>query len=192
MNLIEIDLGKEGVEYLSHWLGGERGLCTKLARQLARGGDVFAPLPAGTSLDRASEFRWGGLLAWRETCAWFDREIEQLRGRADKGSLVFQDVWFTPQDAVRGGFDGALFDQSSVYYVLGPHEINAAAISGTVRRLHSFLLQTYPQRASWTSLSSTKWRIAHRKSSSVRMTEKGWSFGEKVSICGVSSLRPAK
>jgi hypothetical protein len=138
MNLKEINLGEEGLELLASSLRGELGLCSKLARELEQGGDVFAPLPEGTSLGRALQCKWGGLTSWHETSMWFERELEQLRGRTDNGSLVFQDVWFTPQDPVRGGYDGVLFDQSSVYFILGAHDINAAAISETIRRMNSF------------------------------------------------------
>jgi len=140
MNLIEMNLGEEGKEYILSWFKGGTGLCSKIPKELERGGNVFAPLPAGTTRERALQFRWGGLMSWRETCVWFERELEQLSGRSGNGSLVFQDVWAKPQDPARGR-GGLFFDQSgSVYYVLGPHEINAAAISLTMRRVKSFLL----------------------------------------------------
>jgi hypothetical protein len=138
MNLLEIDLGEEGKQYISSWFRGGTGLCSKIP--LERGGDVFAPLPAGTPRERALQFKVGGLTSWRETCVWFERHLEQLSDRTGDGSLVFQDVWAKPQDPARG-FDGLFFDRSSgVYYVLGAHEINAAAISLTMRRIKSFLL----------------------------------------------------
>jgi hypothetical protein len=140
MSLQKINLGEEGLEFVASSLRGELGLCAKLARQLERGGDVFAPLPEGTSRERALQFNAGGLMSGSETDAWFARELEQMSGRTEKGGVIFQDVWFTPQDRVRGGYDGVFFDQSCVYFVLGPGEINAAAISRTIRRLHSFKL----------------------------------------------------
>ena len=140
MNLIEIDLGEEGKEYISSWFRGGTGLCSKIATELERGGDVFAPLPPATPRERALQFKVGGLTSWRETCGWFERHLEQLSGRTGNGSLVFQDVWARPQDPARGR-DGLFFDRSnSVYYILSPHEINAAAISQTMRRIKSFLL----------------------------------------------------
>ncbi len=138
MGLQHINLGEEGLEFVASSLRGELGLCSKLSLQIERGGDVFSPLPEGTSRERALQFRTGGLMSWRETCAWFERELEQLSGRIENGSLVFQDVWFRPDDPVRGGYDGVFFDRSCVYFVLGPHEINAAAVSRTMLRLHSF------------------------------------------------------
>lgn len=140
MNLKQINLGEEGLEFVASSLRGETGLCSKISVKLERGGEVFAPLPAGTPRERALQFKAGGLMSWRETCVWFEHELEQLSGRTDNGSLVFQDVWFGPQDPVRGGYGGVFFDRSNVYYVLGPHEINAAKISRTMLRLHSFLL----------------------------------------------------
>lgn len=141
MNLKQMNLGQEGLAYVASRLTGELGLCAKLSRQLERGGGVLAPLPATTSPDRALQFKAGGLMSWGETCVWFEREIEQLSGRTANGSLVFQDVWFRAQDTVGEEHNGLYFDgQSNVYYILGPHEINAAAISETILGLKSFQL----------------------------------------------------
>jgi hypothetical protein len=139
MDLKEIDLGKEGEEYVSYSLTGEKGLCSKIFRGLDRGGDVFSPLPATMSLERAKQFRVGGLTSRRETFAWFGRHVEQLRGRTPNGSLVFQDVWARPRDFAVPR-DGMFFDADSVYYALGPREINPAAISLTERQITSFSL----------------------------------------------------
>lgn len=140
MTLKEMNLGEEGLAFVVSSLTGELGLCSKLAKQMERGGDVFVPMPAGIPRERALQLDTGGVMSMRETYAWFERELEQLSGRTENGSVVFQDVWFRPDDPVRGGYDGAFFDQSCVYYVLGPHEINAAAVSRTKLRLHSFKL----------------------------------------------------
>jgi hypothetical protein len=141
MNLKEVNLGDEGLEYVASCLRGWPGLCSGIARQLERGGDVFALLPAGTPRERALQFETGGLLSWRETCVWFEREIEHLSGRAANGSLVFQDLLARPHDPVLGEYDGVFFDQSSaVYHVLGPHDINAEAVSRAMLRLRRFLL----------------------------------------------------
>lgn len=140
MNLKEISLGEEGKEYISSWFRGGLGLSSKIPRQLEQGGDVFAPLPAETSRERALQFETGGLTSWRETCAWFERELERLSGLAKDGSLVFQNVWAKPQDPILKEYDHVFFDRSSsVYYVLGHHDINAASISTTMRQVYSFL-----------------------------------------------------
>jgi hypothetical protein len=140
MNLKEISLGEEGKEYILSCFRGELGLSSRIPRQLEQGGDVFAPLSAETSRERALQFETGGLMSWRETCAWFEREVERLSGRADNGSLVFQNVWAKPQDPILKEYDRVFFDRSSsVYYVLGRHDINAASISRTVRQVYSFL-----------------------------------------------------
>jgi hypothetical protein len=141
MNLQEINLGEVGQKYVSHWLGGGTGLCPKLAKQLERGEDVFAPMPPQTSRERAMQFGTGGLMSWRETCVWFEREIQHLSARTDRGTLVFQDVWASPRHPVLGEYQSVFFDQSgAVYYILGPDDINAAAISLTMSQVYSFLL----------------------------------------------------
>jgi hypothetical protein len=138
MNLKEINLGEEGLAYLASYLKRETGLCAKIAVLLERGGDVFAPLPVGTTRQRALQYKAGGLLSWRETSVWCERELKQLSHLTDNGSLVFQDVWAKQQDPVWGEHDGLFFDRSSVYYVVGPHDFNAAAISLAVRQIISF------------------------------------------------------
>lgn len=141
MSLKEMNLGEEGKEFISAWFRRGAGLSGKIAMQLERGGEVFAPLPPETRRERALQFEAGGLLSWRDTCMWFERELERLSGRTANGSLVFEDIGFTSQDVVGEKYDGLFFDdQSSVYYVLGPRDINEAAISDTILRLKSFFL----------------------------------------------------
>ena len=143
MDLIEINLGEEGLDYVASCLRGWTGLCSRIPSEVERGGDVFAALPVGTPRERALQFKTGGLMSWGETCVWFEHELEQLSGRTDNGSLVFQDLVARPQDPALKKYDGGglFFDRSSsVYYVLGPHDINGAAISLTMRQVHSFLL----------------------------------------------------
>lgn len=139
MNLKQINLGVEGLDYVTSCLRGWPGLCSRIVRELERGGDVFTPLPAETSLERALQFKAGGLISWRETCLWFERELERLSGRTDNGSLVLPDLVARPQDPVLAKYDRVFFDQSSVYYILGPHDLNAAAISLTMSQVSSFL-----------------------------------------------------
>ena len=144
MNLKEINLGEEGLDYVASCLKGETGLCSKISRELERGGDVFTPLPAGTPRERALQFKAGGLTTRRETYAWFTRHLEQLRGRTSAGSLVFQDVWIKQRDVLEHphNFAGAastlFFDQSSIYYVIDLEEINAATIFLAVSEIKSF------------------------------------------------------
>lgn len=138
MGLREIVLGKEGEEFVSSSLTGETGLCAKISKGLDRGGDVFAPLPATTSLERAKQFEAGGLMSRRETFAWLERHVEQLSERTPGGSLVFQDVWARPH-LFPVPHDGMLFDADSVYYAFGPREISPAAISMAIGEITSFV-----------------------------------------------------
>lgn len=144
MDLNEIDLGEEGLHYVASCLTGERGLSSKIANELKQGGDVFAPLPVGTSRQRALEFETGGLTTRRETYAWFARRLEQLTGGSPAGSLVFQDVWMNQRDVLEypqnfAKAEGVLFlDQSSIYYVLDLEDLNATTLSAAVRRIKSF------------------------------------------------------
>lgn len=140
MALRETDLGDEGREYVVSSLRGETGLCSKILVESQRAGEVFAPLPVGTSRERAVQFNAGGLMSRHETFAWFARHLQQLSGDMPTGSLVFEDVWAKPQDAARSR-DGLFFDQSNVYYVidLDLDKSDAAAIEFAVRQIKSFL-----------------------------------------------------
>jgi len=141
MALKQIDLGATGLDYVASCLRGWPGLCPKLAKQLEQGGEVFAALPEGTSRERVLQFKTGGLLAWRETRVWLDRELEQLSSRSDSGSLVFQDLVTGPQDPCLGEYEDVFFDgQSGVYYVIGLHDINTTSISRAISQVNSFLL----------------------------------------------------
>lgn len=144
MNLKEIELGGEGLDYIASSLRGETGLCSKVLNALQRAGDVFAPLPDGTPPERALQFDAGGLTTRRETYAWFTRHLEQLRDGTPAGSLVFEDAWLKQRDVLEHPHNFAtaentlFFDRSNVYYVVDIEKINLATISLAVSQITSF------------------------------------------------------
>jgi hypothetical protein len=59
--LSEIELGIAGLKYFQDTLKGERGLCRALRELPIESGSVIAPLPEGTTLQRALQFDSGVL-----------------------------------------------------------------------------------------------------------------------------------
>jgi hypothetical protein len=135
--LIEMSLGREGLAYVDYCLRGETGLCGKVAETSLHGGTTFALVPEGTSLERAWQFKTGGLLSRRQADAWLADYVRSSRVGANAGCLVFQDVWEKPKD-VRGAHPNAFLQGDSVYYWLAKNAINVSSVSKMFREIISF------------------------------------------------------
>lgn len=137
--LIEIDLGKEGIEYVEDCLRQGTGLSRKILSLPLQSGRAFAPLPTNTSVDRARSFEAGGLLSWRDTLDWLARHVQAEWRRDPEGTLVLQDVWGArPTDeAVQRTKVRKFFDAENVYYYV---EASEQQIEDIVRETSSFLV----------------------------------------------------
>jgi hypothetical protein len=136
--LTEISLGREGIAYIGSCLRQGTGLCAKVAEISFRNGTTFAALPEGTSLERARDFKTGGLVTRRQTEAWLADYVQSACVGAGFGSLVFQDIWAKQSD-VRIAHPSAFFDQTNVYYLLEKQAISISSVTEIFRQMKSFL-----------------------------------------------------
>lgn len=138
-NLIEVDLGNEGINYLEEHLRQGTGLCRKIRRLPLKSGQAFAPLPQHTSLDRAKLFEAGGLLSWRDTINWLADHVRTMWHDEPDGTLIFQDVWGgRPTDpVVQRKATQNFFHADNVYYFVESPE---QPINSIVQETSSFLL----------------------------------------------------
>jgi hypothetical protein len=136
--LIEISLGREGIAYVDSCLRGEAGLCAKVVETSFRNGTTFAPVPEGTSPERARKFNTGGLMSRRQADGWLADYVQSARVGADFGCLVFMDVWAKQSD-VRVPHPSAFFDQTNVYYLLEKRAVNISSVTEIFRQMKSFL-----------------------------------------------------
>jgi hypothetical protein len=135
--LTEMSLGREGLAYVDYCLRGETGLCAKIVETSFHGGTTFALVPEGTSLERAWQFKTGGLMSRRQADAWLADYVQSARVGGNAGCLVFQDVWAKPSD-VRGAHPNGFLQGASVYYWLAKNAVNAASVSKMFREIRSF------------------------------------------------------
>jgi hypothetical protein len=138
-NLIEVELGSEGIGYIEHCLRQGTGLSRKMLGLPLASGRAFAPLPQHTSLDRAKSFAAGGLLSWHDTVEWLTDHLRRLWREDPNGTLVFQDVWGGRRSdlAVQRKASAKFFDADNVYYYA---QASGETIETVIRDTSSFLL----------------------------------------------------
>jgi hypothetical protein len=141
-NLVEIDLGVDGINYIEECLRQGTGLSCKTLKLSLNSGRACAAVPAGTSTHRAKSFKTGGLLAWRDSIDWLSVHTARLWRENPAGTLIFEDTWgerpgdpFAQSDLVN-----KFFDTTNVYYFVQSPEENTAVIE---RRISSFLLVAF-------------------------------------------------
>jgi hypothetical protein len=104
------------------------------------GGVTFAPLPEGTSLKRANEFKTGGLTSRRNIAEWFAEHIQTICKNTVGGSLIFQDVWSSSEfRTVNISKDKKFINNANVYYFLEKNEINVRSIYRLIGGVSSYL-----------------------------------------------------
>lgn len=134
-------LGKGGIDYVMSCLqSAEGGLCRKLLELPIRDGSLYAVLPDDIALERATEFKLGGIMKMGDGRNWLARHVMATVERND--IVVFQDVWGgRPKDPVVGRRSSrVLFDRSNVYNFLLFDDLNVESIIRTLREMSSFLL----------------------------------------------------
>jgi hypothetical protein len=149
MQLEKLPLGREGLAYVEECLQAGAGLCTKFLGLGFAGGEVFASVPEGTSLERAKSFNTGGLMRRRDADAWLAEHIVNLRRPGANGTLILQDIWMKPsglvvqRPRVKGFSDG-----ESVYYCLSQDETNFDFLQSAMRAMASYLFIGFFSRVS--------------------------------------------
>lgn len=134
--LIEMDLGKDGIEYVQDCLRQGTGLCRKSLRLPLRSGQALAIVPPDTSPERAKSFAAGGLLRWGDSIEWLASHMGALWRADPEGTLILQDVWGArPGEAQR--WPDAFYDDNAVYYLV---HASAPKIEKVERQISSFLL----------------------------------------------------
>lgn len=140
--LKELPLGAAGVQYVVHNLDQHAGLAPAMLAVLPSGGTTFAPLPEGVSLPRATEFRTGGLLHWKDTSTWLGQRVTTLADAAPSAVFVVQDAWgISPGDPVADKItEEHFFNGIATHFFVRKAEINPSSIAGTFCAGSSFLV----------------------------------------------------
>jgi hypothetical protein len=89
-NLELVYLHRDGVAYVEACLKQGTGLCAQVLRLPLINGETFAPLPKGTTLNRAKSFDTGGLLTRRSANQWLAQHVQLLWQSEAIGTLSFK------------------------------------------------------------------------------------------------------
>ena len=128
-HLQEIILGRDGIEYVRRRLRKGTGLCSSVLNMSYSGGVAFAPLPEGTSLERAKVFNTGGITSRPRAAEWFVGHIHSIYKNTIGVSLIFQDVWSSSDfRVIKTSDDKKFMNNTNAYYFLEKNEINLRLI----------------------------------------------------------------
>lgn len=141
-NLKLVALGQDGISYIRDCLAQSGVLSSALSRSIGFEGRAYAPLPEGTSTDRAKMFEAGGLGAGYDPYDWLEEHILSWRQRhGQERQVVFEDAWMK---ATYPEFQESklkkLAHDTGVYYVLDDADLSESSIREAVRSVANFLV----------------------------------------------------
>ena len=137
-DLIEIELGEAGLNYIREYLATGREFAEELSKIAPSSGTTLAPVPFGTSKDRALQFSVGGLFAygsWPGLLRWLS---ERLVKDSEDAYFVVQDMWLQPQDLRDPEDPAPIFSADAIYYMIDTKEATPERIDELRRALGSF------------------------------------------------------
>jgi hypothetical protein len=140
--LKDFPLGAAGAQFVEKNLNQKAGLAPALLKVLPPGGTVFAPLPEGVDLARATKFSTGGLLRRRDSLSWLGQRVTTLADTAPNGVFVVQDAWgISPDDPVAAKItEEHFFNGIATHFFLRKAEIDPTSIADIFCAGSSFLV----------------------------------------------------
>lgn len=134
--MTEVPLGEPGRLYIQTVLRDCVGAAALLVETVSSAGEIFAPLPSGTSYDRALQFEFGGLSARSHALDWLFEDLTNKGG----GTLLVQDIWLKPDDLTvkRAKIETYFTDGSQVYYYLPLASLSPARLLNLYKQVSSF------------------------------------------------------
>jgi hypothetical protein len=154
--LEELPLGRDGLQYVLSSLKGARRFTAALMAEItaspAPANSVFAPVPQGTTLSRATDFDTGGLMYMNQSMDWLGGRVSMLCKAHGGGTFIALDSVRSPSDPhVHEETVDDFFYDDRVQYFVGCANLNAASVEGVFRAVASFhfvaAFTTYPLSA---------------------------------------------
>jgi hypothetical protein len=153
VNLQELPLGRDGLQYVLSSLKGAGRFADALAAEVAliptAAGNVIAPLPVGVALSRALDFDTGGIIQGPGAKSWLAARVAALCEAHGGGTFVAVDTVAAPSDphVARRMVDKFFYD-GRVQYFASCADWNESSLDGIHRAVASFLFiaafTTYP------------------------------------------------
>ncbi len=96
--LIEIELGGKGLEYVRGICGDISGICSRLCRIESKNLTITGLVPQGTSKSRAEQLNAGGLVSPHIAWDWLANQTNELSSKQQPVMLLAQDIWMQATD----------------------------------------------------------------------------------------------
>jgi hypothetical protein len=93
MHLVDISSRSIAQAYILETFGDVSGLASYILRTADNQLQLSALVPVGTTLDRALNFRHGGLCKSSEAQNWLFRRLEKMKKDHPYGTFLVQDIW---------------------------------------------------------------------------------------------------
>jgi len=134
--VVDISLGEVGLAYMCSVLRQCSGAALRLVDIVSKSGKVFAPLPPGTSRERAQQFEIGGISSRTNAFDWMFNSLATKRD----GTLILQDIWAQPSDLAvrRPTVESYVSDGRHVYYFLPSFLLSPSRLANLLRQISSF------------------------------------------------------
>lgn len=140
--LEQLPLGQDGLQYMLSSLEGARRFPTALRAEItastAAASNVFAPVPRGTALSRATDFDTGGLMHGG-AMQWLSGRVSMLCKAHGSGTYIAHDGVQSPTDPhVHKETVDCFFYDDLVQYFVGCANLNPMSVQAVFRAVASF------------------------------------------------------
>jgi hypothetical protein len=139
-----VDVTQEGLAYFTYYFSEIPGLCSAILPIITRTGNIVAPLPAGTTRDRALELTTGWSLPLGIEERWLIPHISQSLYGHPKGALIVQDIW-ADRDMVRSDAPTyfTCLNGESVHYFLGADDVCSRTLKNALNATFGFIVAIF-------------------------------------------------
>ena len=139
--MIEVELGKVGIEYVRAVCGDISGICSRINRISANDLVISALVPEGTTRTRAEQLDEGGLTPQDSTINWIVSRAE-VRDTSNKNYLLYaQDIWMdlrSPNDLRDQDRINSFVYLGCPYYYISSSILNPSLVGELVLSVKSF------------------------------------------------------
>lgn len=151
--LTMLPLGRKGLDYIDYCLDKEPGLCTKVRMHDLSRGNVYGLVPEGTTVERATKFDTGGLVAdWRDGSllvdhdpfTWLTDYLKQHFTKSPGASFVLQAIWAKASDPAYVNAHLPKFtNDGCIYYLVEKGNLDDSTLDNAETLLVSRLLEGF-------------------------------------------------
>jgi|GEM_PF-5819312 len=159
LTLLDLQNFPEPMRYCRQYSEGVAGLARKFSSVLSESPTIYALVPKGTDLSRASELERGGLVTTRASLDWLVSHILSLERKNGSGTFLVQDMWAVDKDTIPHKEvveTGILLHQDESYFWVGKGNFFPKRITEALRLPLSFVVLAAYSRFALNAMDVTK------------------------------------